>query len=170
MILCTSRHELLEVRPDWGDGPRQARIELGPLGDEQAGSIVETLLGRSGIAPSIRQRVTAAAEGNPLFVEQLVSMLIDEGTIRQVEGDWRLADDIREIPIPPTIHALLAARLDRLGQDERSVLEPASVIGLEFDESAVRWLAPDPLRAGLPGHLATLHRRQLVHQTGDPRR
>ena len=165
LILCTARHELLEGRAGWGEGPRQDRIELGPLGDDQAGQIVEALLGRSGLAPAIRQRVTSAAEGNPLFVEQLVSMLIDEGTIRRVEGDWRLADDVREIPIPPSIQALLAARLDRLGQDERAVIEPASVIGLEFDESAVRWLAPDPLRAGLPGHLATLDRRQLVHQT-----
>ncbi len=123
------------------------------------------LLGRSGIAASIRARVTPAAEGNPLFVEQLVSMLVDEGTLRRVEGDWRLADEIGEIRMPPTIHALLAARLDRLGRDERAVVEPASVIGLVFQESAVRWLAPEPSSRRIAGHLAALDRKQLVHPT-----
>ena len=131
---------------------------LGPLGAEHADEMVEALLGRSGIAAPIRQRVASAAEGNPLFVEQLVSMLVDEGTVRRVEGDWRLADDVGEIPIPPTINALLAARLDRLGSDERAVVEPASVVGLVFPESAVRWLAPEPLRPVMADHLATLHR------------
>ncbi len=65
LVMCTARHELLELRATWGDGAWQARIELGPLGDDQAGQIVEALLGQSGLAPSIRQRVTAAAEGQP---------------------------------------------------------------------------------------------------------
>ena len=106
-----------------------------------------------------------AAEGNPLFVEQLVSMLVDEGTLRRVEGDWRLADEVGEIPVPPTIQALLAARLDRLGREERAVVEPASVIGLMFQESAVRWLAPEAVQVTMPEHLSALDRKQLVHPT-----
>ncbi len=100
LLACTARNELLETRPTWGEGPRDERIVLGPLGDDQTGEMVEALLGRSGIAASIRRRVAAAAEGNPLFVEQLVSMLVDEGTVRRVDGDWRLADDVAEDPHP----------------------------------------------------------------------
>jgi class 3 adenylate cyclase/tetratricopeptide (TPR) repeat protein len=163
LVVCTARHDLLEDRPDWGERPREERIVLAPLADDQAGALVEALLGRSGVPVAVQRRVTTAAEGNPLFVEQLVSMLVDEGTIRRVEGDWRLADEVGEIPVPPTIQALLSARLDRLGRDERSVVEPASVVGLVFPEAAVRWLAPEPVRDGLAGHLSTLDRRQLVH-------
>jgi predicted ATPase/class 3 adenylate cyclase len=163
LVVCTARHDLLEDRPAWGERAGEERIVLGPLGDHQAVALVEALLGRSGVPEAVQQRVTTAAEGNPLFVEQLVSMLVDEGTIRRVEGDWRLADEVGEIPVPPTIQALLSARLDRLGRDERSVVEPASVVGLVFPEAAVRWLAPEPVRAGLADHLSRLDRKQLVH-------
>ena len=99
--------------------------------------MVEGLLGQSGLTQAIRARVTAAAEGNPLFVEQLVSMLVDEGAI-----GGAASAAIAEIRIPPTIEALVAARLDRLGHDERAVIEPASVIGLVFPEPAIRHLDP----------------------------
>ncbi len=162
MILCTSRHDLLEERPSWADGDGD-RIVLGPLDAGDTGALVEGLLGRSRIPPAVLERVTRAAEGNPLFVEQLVSMLVDEGTLRRVEGEWRLADEVGEIPVPPTIQALLAARLDRLGREERAVVEPASVIGLMFQESAVRWLAPQAVQGTMPEHLSALDRKQLVH-------
>ncbi len=98
---------------------------------------------------------------------------MDQGVIRQADGAWRLADEVGEVPVPPTIQALLAARLDRLGGAERACLEPASVIGLTFDASAVRSLLPGPLQPDLDGHLETLHRKQLVHPAdgaaaGDP--
>ena len=163
LLVCTARHDLLEEHPDWGEGARAERIVLGPLGDDQAGAMVEALLGRSGISPAIRDRVTAAAQGIPLFVEQLVSMLVDEGAVRRVDGDWRLADGAADIRIPPTINALLAARLDRLGRDERAVVEPASVIGQRFAESAIRHLVPAAVQPSLAGHLSALDRRQLVH-------
>ncbi len=163
LILATTRPDLLESRPTWGQGPGEERIVLGPLGEADAATLVEGLLGRSGLTQVVRGRLVAAAEGNPLFVEQLVSMLVDEGAIRRVEGDWRLADEVGEIRVPPTIQALLAARLDRLGREERAVIDPASVIGQVFEETAVRWLVPDSIRPGLPDHLASLDVKQLVH-------
>jgi class 3 adenylate cyclase/tetratricopeptide (TPR) repeat protein len=163
LLLCTARAELLESHPDWSEGARRGRIVLRPLGDDQAGQMVEALLGQSGLSAAIRGKVTAAAQGIPLFVEQLVSMLVDEGAIRNVEGSWRLADDGGEIRVPPTITALLAARLDRLSREERSVVEPASVVGQVFAESAIRHLAPEPVHAALSGHLTALDRKQLVH-------
>lgn len=163
LLLCTARHELLESHPEWSEGPRRGRIVLGPLGDDQAGHMVEALLGQSGLSAAIRGKVTAAAQGIPLFVEQLVSMLVDEGAIRNVEGSWRLADDAGEVRVPPTITALLAARLDRLSREERAVVEPASVVGQVFAESAILHLAPEPVHAALSGHLSALDRKQLVH-------
>ena len=132
--------------------------------------MVEALLGETGIAAGIRARVTSAAEGNPLFLEQLVAMLVEDGILRPTEGGWHVADEVGDLQVPPTINALLAARLDRLGRDERAVLEPASVVGLEFQRAAVGWLAPPALQAGLETRLGSLERRQLIHeQTAQPR-
>ena len=139
---------------------------LSPLDEADATAIVESILGQTGLPQAIRDRVVVAAEGNPLFVAQLVSMLIDEGTLRRVEGDWRLADEAGAIRVPPTIQALLEARLDRLGREERAVIEPASVVGLIFQEAAVRWLAPDWVKQAMPTHLESLDRKQLVHPAG----
>jgi predicted ATPase/class 3 adenylate cyclase len=163
LLVCTARHELLEERDGWGDSPAAALLRLQPLSDADATAIVEALLGQAGLPEVVRRRVIVAAEGNPLFVEQLVSMLVDEGILRSVEGDWRVADEAGDVPIPPTISALLAARLDRLGRDERAVVEPASVVGLVFAEDAVRHLAPDPVKPGVASYLAALDRKQLVH-------
>ncbi len=156
LILCAARHDLLEERDAWGGGPREERIELAPLGGDQAEEMVNGLLGQSGLTAALRARVTAAAEGNPLFVEQLISMLIDEGGT----GAGTTAAETR---IPPTIEALVAARLDRLGHDERAVIEPASVVGLMFPEPAVHFLAPEAVREALPAHLAALDRKQFLH-------
>ena len=162
LLLCTARNELLERHADWAEAPRQARIVLRPLSDADAGRVVENLLGQAGIAPSVQARIVAASEGNPLFVEQLLSMLIDNGSLRSVDGRWMAAGDLSAISIPPTIHALLASRLDQLPQAERSVIEPASVIGLSFAPAAVHELAPDEVREDLWSHLSSLAAKQMV--------
>ena len=110
----------------------------------------------------IRDRIVAAAEGNPLFIEQLLSMLIDDGAIVFEDGAWRAAATIGDFAVPPTIHALLAARLDALGSEERAVIEPASVIGQLFVHDAVHHLAPEYLRPELGSHLVKLTDKQLI--------
>jgi predicted ATPase len=162
LLLCTARHELLEAHADWAEAPHQDRILLTRLSDADAGMVVENLLGRVGLSETIRAKVVGAAEGNPLFVEQLLSMLIDSGALRFRGGQWSPSGDLSDISIPPTIHALLAARLDQLPTEERSVVEPASVIGLNFPQSAVAELVPGELREVVPIHLDTLTNRQLV--------
>jgi class 3 adenylate cyclase/tetratricopeptide (TPR) repeat protein len=164
LVISTTRHDLLDARPEWASTSRHERLVLRPLGDAQAAAIVEASLGGSGLPDRVVHRILEAAEGNPLYVEQLVSMLVDQGTVRQVDGAWRPADEIGDVAIPPTIAALLESRLDRLGRDERAVLEPASVIGLVFAESAVRTLAAEHARADLEGHLASLGRKRLVQR------
>src|SRR5439155_18373026 len=113
------------------------------------------------IADAVRARIIQAADGNPLFVEQLLSMLIDDGLLRR-EGDSWVAGDLQELAIPGTIQALLAARLDLLSSEERAVIEPAAVIGLAFAQRAVEELAPDAVRADVGAHLGTMTDKQLV--------
>ena len=88
---------------------------------------------------------STAAEGNPLFAEQLLRMLVDEGVLERSNGSWRATGPISELHVPPTIQALLAARLDTLASGERSVIEPASVVGYVFADAAVSALAPPEL-------------------------
>ena len=112
-----------------------------------------TFSAAAGIPASVTDRVVTAAEGNPLFVEQLTSMLVDSGKLRPADGGWEVAgEDLSAIEVPPTIHALLAARLDLLRREERAVIEPASVVGLEFSEAAVA-LVTETLVPEVPQHL-----------------
>src|SRR6266545_6284962 len=122
LIACLARPELVDQRPGW----RGTFLELEPLAHEEAESLVAAL--SSGIDPSVRARSTEVAEGNPLFLEQLLALAGDENG--------------RELALPRTIHALLAARLDQLESDERALLERAAVVGKEFWRGALRHLSP----------------------------
>ena len=97
-----------------------------------------------------RERILEAAEGNPLFVEEMLGMLIDDGLLRFDEGGWRAVDDLANITVPPTIQLLLAARLDRLDAEERAVMERGAVEGKVFHAGAVTSLAPEALRPAGP--------------------
>jgi class 3 adenylate cyclase/tetratricopeptide (TPR) repeat protein len=161
-LLCTARHELLERVEDWGTGSNQSRIILEPLSDADAERVVENLLGQVGLAGDVRVAIVRAAEGNPLFVEQLLSMLIDNGRLTLVGGRWQAVGDVADVTIPPTIHALLAARLDSLPREERRVIEPASVIGLGFVVPAVEAIVEFEDRPEVRPRLGILSGRQLV--------
>ncbi len=162
LLLCTARHDLLESHPDWATDAKSQRIVLQPLNDADAGRVVQGLLGEAGIAGPAQERIVLAAEGNPLFVEQMLSMLIDSGALHLTEGRWEASKDLAELQVPPTIQALLSARLDLLGRDERAVIEPASVIGVSFARAAVTELSPEPIKPGVPGYLDSMTRKQLI--------
>jgi len=164
LLLCTARPDLVEGHPDWGTRPGETRIDLGPLPTQDAARMIDALLGEAGLPGTVRERIAAAAEGNPLFLEQYVATLVEDGVIRLDEGRWRVADEIGDLQVPPSIHALLAARLDRLSRSDRDVLEPASVVGLEFQRSAVHWLMTAPAQTGLDDRLEDLERRRLIHE------
>jgi class 3 adenylate cyclase/tetratricopeptide (TPR) repeat protein len=146
LLLCLARPDLIDVRPTWGSSSEALTLTLQPLSQVESDELVEALLAGSEADDVIRTRISDAAEGNPLFVEQLLAMLMEGGDPEHV---------------PPTIQALLAARLDSLPDDEREVLERASVVGLEFEWEALGELAPDQRRpAG--AQLAALVRRELI--------
>src|SRR5206468_3269486 len=163
LLLCLARAELLDRRPAWGGGKLNATsLLLEPLTEDESGLLVGNLLGKAELPGAARLQVVRAAEGNPLFVEQMLSMLIDEGLLRRDDGHWIAAGDLSTVAVPPTIHALLAARLDRLGREERAVIERASVVGKVFYTGAVAELAPESIRPQVGGHLMTLVRKELI--------
>jgi class 3 adenylate cyclase/tetratricopeptide (TPR) repeat protein len=162
LVLCSARHELAERHAEWTVRPGVDIMTLGQLSAEDSAAMIATLLGGASLEAAVVERVVTAADGNPLFVEQLVSMLIDRGQVVRVGDTWRLAETSSDVAIPPTIQALLAARLDDLSREERAVVEPASVIGLVFPRAAVEALVPEPVAPDVTGHLGTLGRKQLV--------
>lgn len=166
LLLCTSRPNLLEAHPDWATDGTNRRIVLEPLTEADAGRVVQALLGDAGIPEGVQARIAQGASGNPLFVEQLLSMLIDEGRLLQADGRWEVVGDLSKLDVPPTIQALLAARIDLLASGERAVIEPASVIGQSFARAAVTELAPEPIQPQIDEPLDALVRKQLIgHST-----
>jgi class 3 adenylate cyclase len=143
LLLCMARSELLDASPAWGGGKLNAtNVLLEPLAREESELLLAELDDQ--IDPGLRARILEAAGGNPLFVEEMVAMAEDGG----------------EIVVPPTIQALLAARLDQLEPGERGVLERGAVEGLVFHRGSVAALAPD--EPTVDGRLITLVRKDLV--------
>ena len=163
LLVCVARQELLDSRAAWGGGKLfVTTIQLEPLSNEESSQLITNLLGSTGLEDAVGRRIAAAAEGNPLFVEEMLEMLIDDGLLVRRNSHWEPARDLADLAVPPTIQALLAARLERLGSDERSVMERASVEGKVFHRGAVLELAPEPLRPDLTAHLMALVRKELV--------
>jgi predicted ATPase len=122
---------------------------------------MDNLLGEADLPPIVRRYVVDAAAGNPFFLEEFLASLIDRDVLRMEGGTWT-TQELPALAVPATIQALLAARLDRLPEDERLVLELASVIGAQFDAETVAELAPEQLEDEVPALLALLARRDLV--------
>jgi class 3 adenylate cyclase/tetratricopeptide (TPR) repeat protein len=151
LILCLARRELLDQHPGWlASAPNASAIVLHPLSEPEAEALLELLRGETDLTANLFARITEAAEGNPLFVEQMLAMLTENGSAKS------------DLAIPPTIHALLAARLDRLEPEERAVIERASVIGKEFWRGAVTDLTPAHERESAGPRLLTLTRKEFI--------
>ncbi len=163
LLLGVARHELLEKRPGWGGGMGSATtITLEGLNENESRELIANILGQLELSADLVERISGAAEGNPLFVEEMVSMLIDRRFLERREGGWVAVTSLSEVSVPPTIQALLAARLDGLPSDERAVIERGSVEGKIFHRGAVAELAPAALRESVPEHLRALSRKELV--------
>jgi class 3 adenylate cyclase/tetratricopeptide (TPR) repeat protein len=168
LLLATSRHDLLESLPQWGQRASSTRLVLHPLTNEASAQVVANLLGSAGLPAEVVERIVAAAEGNPLYVEQMLSMLIDSQALKRVGDAWVRAESYGEIDVPPTIRALLEARLDNLARADRATVEPAAVIGQEFERSAIEALAPEAVRPKIAEHLDTLARKHFIDAAGAP--
>lgn len=162
LVLTLARDELLEARPQWAEGPTAQRLVLQRLDPAAAAQFAGAVLGGGRLADDVLTPVVAAADGNPLFIEQLLSMLVEQQALRLEDGAWVRTEAFALQAVPPTIRALLEARLGRLAREERATIGPASVIGVEFPLPALVALAPDPLRPDIGRHLQALTRRQFV--------
>ena len=164
VLVCSARPELLEDHAEWvQELDRIKTLILEPLSGEESARIVENLLGTAAFDERVRARVIEAAEGNPLFVEQMLSMLIDDGLLwRDPSGAWQLTSDVAAIKIPPSISALLTARLDRLSSTERAVIERGAVIGQTFFRGGVEELSPSEVKEQVGESLVALVRKELI--------
>jgi class 3 adenylate cyclase len=162
LIVCLTRPELLETRV-W-PAPRvgSTLVTLQPLNDAETSGLIRNLVGGSELAGAATARIAEAAEGNPLFVEEIVRMLVDANLLRREDGGWTAAGDLSELAIPPTIQALVTARLDRLEPAEQGVISRASVVGRVFWWDAVAELSPLQLRPEIIRHLQALSRKELI--------
>ena len=163
LLLCMARPELLEVRRNWAGGKLNATtVLLEPLSRTECVELVSNLVGEDELSDGLEKRIAEAAEGNPLFVEEMLSMLIDDGLLVPENGRWAVVGDITAVPVPPTIHALLAARLDQLNDGERAVLERAAIEGKIFHRGSVERLTSAARRSPVAADLGALLRKELV--------
>ena len=160
LLLCTARPDVRERRPDWGSVAELVVLE--PLSESECERLIANLLGRAGLSGEVRDRITDAAEGNPLFVEEMLRKLIDDGLLERDNGDWTAHGDLSRVSVPGSISALLSARLDQLEFEERAVIQRASVVGKTFWWGAVTDLSPEGDRPQVGSHLRTLLRKELV--------
>ena len=157
VFVCLGRSELVDERPRLAGGRANvASVVLEPLSEQETDELIDALRGDIELSGETRARISSTAEGNPLFIEQMLAMVAEQG-----------ADGGGEVPIPPTIHALLAARLERLGPGERSVLERGSVIGREFSRNALVELMPKDELPAVGAALEGLVRRELLRPVHD---
>ncbi|KQX66577.1 adenylate/guanylate cyclase domain-containing protein [Angustibacter sp. Root456] len=166
LVVATARRTLLEQRPLWGEGlEHHRRLGLQPLSRRESRALLRELLQHVQELPSsVVDLVADAAEGNPFYIEELVTWLVDAGVIERGSPHWRVREDrIGAVAVPSTLRGVLQARLDALTMAERVVLQRASVVGRVFWDDAVDHL-DDGTAAPTSAALDQLHRRELVFQ------
>ncbi|HEU4673432.1 MAG TPA: adenylate/guanylate cyclase domain-containing protein [Candidatus Limnocylindrales bacterium] len=162
LVVLTTRPSIAEVAPTLGArAERPVRLELGPLTDAETEALVVGLLG-SIVPNELHARIIERSRGNPLYAEELVRLLGDRDLLERRDGVIRLRPGVA-IPLPETIHGLLASRLDAVSETERAILARAAVVGATFWPAAVEALGEGdatPVRDALD----SLERRQLVRR------
>jgi class 3 adenylate cyclase len=163
LVVAIARPELLERHPTWGAGtPNALSITLEPLGQIETRTLLRAMLPGT-IDPLLEGRLAVAGGGNPLFLEELVTVLRESGDLRlDAGGRWEIGDPLATLAVPVSIHGLLAARVDALAAGDRVLLGRAAVCGTEFTLPALAALTPEPERAALPAQLEALVDRDLL--------
>ena len=168
LVLAAARPELRDARSSLASagGLVADVVTLGGLDAGAATRLAASVIGTDALPAALAGRVLATSEGNPLFLGELVRMLVNDGVLRR-EGDrWTAAAELAQLEMPPTIQALLAARIERLRPEERLVLERASVVGRQFSRTAVAHLLPPEARGELDARLESLRRSELIEPDG----
>ncbi|MCV7300101.1 nuclear transport factor 2 family protein [Mycobacterium barrassiae] len=167
LVLALARPELRDIRPELVAVSRWASeaVHLGGLDAGATAELAAKVLGTTRLPDELLNRLPSSTGGNPLFVRELIGMLAHDGVLVEEPHGWRLTIDVDAISIPPTIHALLASRLERLEAADRRVLEIASVVGSDFSVGAVRALT-NRSAEGIKLSLNRLRRLELAQPSG----
>jgi class 3 adenylate cyclase len=163
LVIGTARPELLERRPGWGGGKRNAfTLSVGALSSDETAQLLATLLDQTLLPAEVQAAVLRRAEGNPLYAEEYVRMLQDRGFLVRNAGGWQLTQS-DELPLPETVQGMIAARLDALAPAEKELVQDAAVIGKVFWPAALSALATVPHDAA-GSALHALERKEFVRR------
>ena len=167
--LPTTRAVLLvsyrpEYRHGWGNKTYYTQVGVAPLPGEGAESLLSALVGDDPTLQPLKPLLTARAAGNPFFLEESVRALIETGTLGGERGAYRLARPLRDVQVPATVQAILAARIDRLVPEHKRLLQTAAVIGKDLPLALLRATAELP-DEDLGRGLAHLQEAELLYQT-----
>jgi class 3 adenylate cyclase/tetratricopeptide (TPR) repeat protein len=167
LLVALARPELRDRRAALADGARHRLLGLEGLDRQDTARLACQLLGADALPTGLLDRLPASTGGNPLFLRELLRMLVDDQVLgADIEGRWTLRVAPDAIDVPPTIQSLLAARLDRLSANERVVLERASIAGAEFPLGALVELLPTERRSQLSTVIEQLRGKELVESAG----
>ena len=146
LILCTARPAIFERHPGWGRAHANSDIvTLSPLSDEETSAIVTALLG-DGVPADVQRELLGHAQGNPLFAGEYARMLVDRGFLRHEDAGWRVERG-QVLPLPESVQAIIAARIDALPPEEKRLLQAAAVVGRVF------WVGAVATLTGLPHYV-----------------
>jgi class 3 adenylate cyclase len=166
-VLCLARPELQERRPDFGKVSRNATtLSLEPLSPQAMAALLDGFV--PGLPETLRAQIFARAEGVPLYAVETVRMLLDRGLLVQEGAIYCPTGEVVQLDVPETLHALIAARLDGLSQEERRLVQDASVLGKTFTKAALSDLA-ELAEAELAPLLSALVRKEVFGLQADPR-
>jgi len=151
-----------EFRASWMGRATYQQLPLLPLGDRAIGELLDDLCGTDASLRGLRELVRDRTGGNPFFVEEVVQSLVEAGSLEGSRGAYRLVRPMTALRVPSTVQSLLAARIDRLGDPERRVLDAAAVIGKRFPEAVLRRVVDGA--HGVEQALTTLRSRDFVFE------
>jgi class 3 adenylate cyclase/tetratricopeptide (TPR) repeat protein len=152
-----------EYRHGWGSKSSYAQIRLDPLGPATAATMLESLLGPDPSLDALRALLVQRAEGNPFFLEESVRALLETGVLAGQRGAYRQARAVQGLEVPATVQAILAARIDRLPPEDKSLLLAASVLGTDVPLTLLEALAEQPATE-VTGGLARLQTAEFLHE------
>jgi len=165
LVLIGARPELREVRSSLATagGLVADVVTLDGLDAGAATRLAAGVVGATDLPAAVAAKVLATSEGNPLYIAELVRMLVDEGALTRDGDRWTAGEALATVEMPPTIHALLAARIERLEPEECAVLERAAVVGRQFSRSSVAALLGNQ-SAELDARFESLQRAELIER------
>src|SRR5262245_58716216 len=158
-ILSSASIPCLPKAPANSSGASSARMP-----SESARRLVRSLVGEDAARDPLRARLIERTEGSPLFLEESVRALVETGALTGERGAYRLARSLADIEIPPTVQAILAARIDRLPTEDKRLLQSAAVIGKDVSLSLLAAIAEES-EGGLRRRLALLQSAEFIYET-----